>query len=134
MAACFTRSGACEAICQNIREALPEKYYEQLEDDIMGYNEVKILDYFDHLDKRWYKMDTWTRKVMRKEFYQPWDQVMHLTKFRKQLNKEQAYFKTCGVNIDDDVKTQLYVEQMIDSGIFSKQDIILWESELQNKD
>ena len=26
MAACFTRSGPCEAICQNIREALPEKY------------------------------------------------------------------------------------------------------------
>ena len=32
------------------------------------------------------------------------------------------------------MKTQFYVEQMIDSGIFSKQDIILWESELQNKD
>ena len=88
MAACFTRSGACEAICQNVREALPEKYYEQLEEDIMGYNEVKILDYSDHLDKRWCKMDTWTRKVIRAEFYHPWDQVMHLTKFGKQLNKE----------------------------------------------
>ena len=71
MAACFTRSGSCEAICQNIREALPEKYYEQLEDDIMGYNEVKILDYFNHLDDRWCKMDTRTRQVMRAEFYQP---------------------------------------------------------------
>ena len=73
MAACFTRSGSCEAICQNIRKAQPEKYYEQLEEDIMGYNEVKILDYSDHLDKRWCKMDTRTRKMMRKEFYQPWD-------------------------------------------------------------
>ena len=88
MAACFTRSGLCEAICQNIREALPEKYYEQLEDDIMGYKEVKILDYFDHLDNRWCKLDTRTRQNMRAEFYQPWDQVMHLTKFRIQLNKE----------------------------------------------
>ena len=40
----------------------------------------------------------------------------------------------CGINIDGNVKTQFYVEQMIDSGIFSKQDIILWESELQDKD
>ena len=100
----------------------------------MGYNKIKRMDYFNHLDKRWCKMDTRMRKIMRKEFYQPWDQVMHVTKFGKQLNKEQAYLKTCGINIDDDVKTQFYVEQMIDSGIFSKQDIILWESELQNKD
>ena len=134
MAACFTRSGSCEAICQNIREALPEKYYEQLEDDIMGYNEVKILDYFDRLDNRWCKMETRTSQKIRAEFYQPWDQVMHLTKFGIQLNKEQAYLKTCGINIADDVKTQFYVEQMIESGIFSKQDIIAWESDLQDKD
>ena len=44
---------------------------------------------------------------------------MHLTKFGIQLNKEQAYLKTCGINIADDVKTQFYVKQMIDSGIFS---------------
>ena len=59
---------------------------------------------------------------------------MHLTKFGKQLNKEEAYLKTCGINIADDVKTQFYVEQMIDSGIFSKEDIIAWESDLQDKD
>ena len=72
--------------------------------------------------------------MMRKEFYQPWDQVMHVNKFGKQLNKEQAYLKMYGINTDGDVKTQFYVEQMIDSGIFSKQDIILWESDLQGKD
>ena len=100
----------------------------------MGYKEVKILDYFNHLDNRWCKMDTRTRQKMRAEFYQPWDQVMHLTKFGIQLNKEQAYLKTCRINIADDVKTQFYVEQMIDSGIFSKLDIIAWESDLQAKE
>ena len=35
MVACFTRFGACEVICDNIREALPERFYEQLEDEVM---------------------------------------------------------------------------------------------------
>ena len=134
MAACYTRSGSIEAICENIRDALPERYYEQLEDEIMGYKEVKIIDYFDHLDNKWCKMDTRTRQKMRKEFYQPWDQVMHLTKFGIQLNKEQTYLGTCGIKITDDVKAQFYVKQMIDSGIFSKVDIIAWESDLQDKE
>ena len=70
MAACFTRFGAIEAICKNIREALPERFYEQLEDEVMGYNEVTIMDYFDHLDEKWCKMNTRMRKQMRKEFYE----------------------------------------------------------------
>ena len=41
---------------------------------------------------------------------------------------------TCGIKITDDVKAQFYVEQMIDSGIFSKVDIIAWESDLQDKE
>ena len=71
MTACFTRFGACKAICDNIREALPEQCYEQLEDELMGYKEVSIMDYFNHLDYRWCKMDTKMRKTMRKKFYDP---------------------------------------------------------------
>ena len=54
---------------------------------------------------------------------------MHVTKFGKQLDKEQKYLKTCGIKIDDDTKTQFYTEQMIDSGMFAKKDIIDWEDE-----
>ena len=71
MTACFTRFGVCEAICDNIQEALPEKFYEQLEDEVMGYKEVTIMDYFDHLDDRRCKIDTKMRKQMRKVFYEP---------------------------------------------------------------
>ena len=35
--ACFTRFGALDAICENIRLALPPKCYEQLENELMGY-------------------------------------------------------------------------------------------------
>ena len=62
MAACFTRFGAIEAICENVREALRDRFYEQLEDEVMGYKEVTIMNYFDHLDEKWCKMDTRMRK------------------------------------------------------------------------
>ena len=89
---------------ENIRKALPKKCYEQLENELMGYKEVPILAYFEHLDKIWCRMDTKTRKKMRAEFYEPWDQVMHISKFGKHLNKEQKYLKTCGIDIDEEAK------------------------------
>ena len=47
----------------------------------MGYKDIPIHAYFDHLDKRWCRMDTKTRKKMRAEFYEPWNQVVHISKF-----------------------------------------------------
>ena len=63
----------------------------------MRYNDAPITVYFTHLDKRWCRMDTKTRKKMREEFYESRDQVMHISKFGKQLTKEQLYLKTSWV-------------------------------------
>ena len=87
--ACYTKVGACDAIYENIRKALPKKCYEQLEDKLMGYKEVSIIQYFEYLDKRQCRMDTKTRKKMRADFYKTWDQVMHITKFGKHLTIPQ---------------------------------------------
>ena len=65
---------------------------------------------------------------MRAEFYEPWDQIIHISKFVKHLTKEQEYLKTCDVEINDDAKVQFYVKQMIDSYMFDKQHIIEWEN------
>ena len=69
-------------------------------------------------------MDTKTRKKMRAEFYKPWDQITHISKFGKHLTKEQKYLRTWGIEIDDEEKIQFYIEQMIDSCMFEKKDII----------
>ena len=53
---------------------------------------------------------------------------MHITKFGKQLIKQQEYLQTCDIKIDDETKTQFYVEQMIDSAMFDKRGIIAWEN------
>ena len=69
--ACYTKFGACDAIYENIRQALLEECYEQLEDDFMRYKDVTVIEYFEILDERWCKMVTKTRNIMRAEIYKP---------------------------------------------------------------
>ena len=69
-------------------QALPTAYYEQLKDTLFGYKEVSPRDYFDHLDYHWCKMDTKTIKSMTKFFYEPWNQVDHVTKFAQRLDNQ----------------------------------------------
>ena len=95
-------------------------YYEQLEDVLMGYKEVTIRDYFNHLDQYWCKMDTKIIKKMKKLVYEPWDQVMHITKFAKHLDEHQGYLKSAGIEITDATKLKFYLEQIIDSTMFDK--------------
>ena len=124
----YTRRGALKAVCHNIREVLDVKYYEQLEDELMGYKEVSIRNYFEHLDAYWCKMNTKTVQKMTAEFYEPWDQQMHITKFAKRLDRHQAYLATAGIEITDESKLQFYIEQMVDCAMFEKREIVAWEN------
>ena len=65
---------------------------------------------------------------MRAEFYEPWDQVMHISKIGRHLTKGKKYLNTCGIEIDDEAKIEFYFEQMIDSCMFENKDIIEWEN------
>ena len=46
----YTRRGELKAVCHNIRQALDDDSYDQLEDDLMRYKWVNIRDYFKYLD------------------------------------------------------------------------------------
>ena len=54
----YTRRGSLKVVCHNIREALDEAYYNQLEENLMGYKRVTIQNYSKHLYGVWCKMDT----------------------------------------------------------------------------
>ena len=123
----YTRRGSLKAVCHNIRDALDKVYYEQLEDDLVGNKQVTIREYFQHLDAIWCKMDTKAVTKITALFYEPWDQVMHITKFAKQLDRQQAYLKTTGINITEESKLQFYTKQILDRAMFDKRNIIEWE-------
>ena len=69
-------------------------------------------------------MDTHAVTKMTASFYELWDQVMHITKFAKQLDKQQDYLKITGVTITDKSKLQFYIKQILDSAMFNKHNII----------
>ena len=64
-----------KAVCHHIHQALDADYYDQLEDDLMGYKWVTVHNYFKHLDSVWCKMDTKSITKITAPFYKPWDQV-----------------------------------------------------------
>ena len=85
-------------------------YYKQLENDLMWYKQVTIREYFQHLDALWWKMDTNAVTKTSSSFYEPWDQVIHITKFAKQLDKQQVYQKSTGITITYDSKLRFYTK------------------------
>ena len=73
-------------------------------------------------------MDTKTIKRMTKSFYEAWNQVEHVTKFVKRLDKEMIYLNGHdGIDITEANKLQFYTEQILDSGFFEKSVLIKWE-------
>lgn len=59
--------GARERIKDNTRDAVNLQYYDQLKDKVLGFTQVSILDFLNHL-KMWYRMNATLRKQMKDEF------------------------------------------------------------------
>ena len=45
--------GAEQGMCDNIRDALDLTYYEQLHDETLGYSQVTVREFLDHLSNKW---------------------------------------------------------------------------------
>ena len=50
--------GAKQGMCENIRDALDLTYYEQLHDKTLGYSQVTVRKFLDHLANKWCKVNT----------------------------------------------------------------------------
>ena len=70
-----------QGIGKNIRDVPNEPYHKQLKKKVVGCKKVKVCNYFSHLDKKWYRLDTGTIKKMKAAFYEPWNLVDHITDF-----------------------------------------------------
>ena len=63
-------------------------------------------------------MDTATVKWTNEEYYEPWNQIDHITYFRIRLDKEQEHHTNNKIAIFDKDKLQFYINQMYASRIF----------------
>ena len=73
------------------------------------------LQILDHLSDRWCPLDVQAKKELKKNYYSKWDTDKHLTTFGKRLDDDQRALVQSNVNIANDDKLQLYLEEIYDS-------------------
>ena len=54
--------GAEQDMCENIRDALGLTFYKQLHDDTLGYSQITVREYLDHLANKWCKLNTTVKR------------------------------------------------------------------------
>ena len=97
------------------RKAFNKKYYEQLCKDTFRYKRILPLDYINHLQTRWIKIDTLVIKRLKNHYLQGWDEEEHIVLFKVGLKKERKKLGelTPPITIMDKELTQHYVEEML---------------------
>ena len=55
-----------------IRKSLDKKFYKQLERKVIGYKNVTVCQYFDHLDEKWCPLETHVVKELKAHARRGW--------------------------------------------------------------
>ena len=107
--------GFRQGFCQNWKNALNSRYYEQLRDEVFGFKRITPRQFIEHLEQRWVKLDTMVIKRLRAKFFRGWDELEHVTSFRIRLDREQKRYKEYvpPVTISDAKKKQHYLEEVL---------------------
>ena len=129
----FTMKGALRGMAENLRDAMGEQYYSQLEHSIVGYKNVTVLQIMKHLDTEWVPMNTKERRAIKKEYFKPWDVAggVALSKFTKALDERRSELHIHNITIEDEDVKEHYIVQMYESNAFSETDMKQWEDKTE---
>ena len=123
----YTLCGVEDGLCANFQAAVGKQYYRQLKKPIIEYRGIKIKDYLNHLDKKWYKLNTEAIKETKADYYQKWTADIHITNFGKHLDDEQTQLATSKIVIPTANKLQFYIEQMYALRYFTREMMVTGE-------
>ena len=110
-----------------IKEIIDKEYIEELENEYAGYSNQKIKDILSHLKTEWCVVTTLEKKKAADAFRFQWDQTTHITKYARELTKQQGLCIDIGVTASDGTKVQTYVESMYASEMFDDKELNTWE-------
>ena len=110
-----------------VREVIDAAYVEELEDDYVGYSGQTIKTIVQHLRTEWCIVTTLEKKQAAQAFHVQWDFTCHITKFARELDKQQKLCRDIGVPAADATKIQHYVESMYASEMFDDKEMQAWE-------
>ena len=125
----FWKQEAVDAVIVEkiVREGVDAPYIEELDDDFIGYSTQTVKTLIEHLRREWCIVTTLERKQAAAAFHIQWDLTSHITKFARDLNKQQKLCRDIGVPAADAMKIQYYVESMYTSDIFDDKEMQAWE-------
>jgi hypothetical protein len=126
----FWKQEAVDAIIVEriVSEIVDSTYVEELEDDYIGYSSQTIKTIIDHLKTEWCTVTTLEKKQASEAFNLQWDYTTHITKFARELDKQQKLCREIGVPAADLTKIQKYVENMYASEMFDDKEMRAWEN------
>eukprot|EP00804_Cyclotella_cryptica_P015621 CCRYP_003615-RA/>CCRYP_003615-RA protein AED:0.62 eAED:0.37 QI:0/0/0/0.5/1/1/2/0/406 len=125
----FWKQEAVDAVIVEkiVREGVDSPYIEELDDDFIGYSTQTVKTLIEHLRREWCIVTTLERKQAAAAFHIQWDLTSHITKFARDLDKQQKLCRDIGVPAADATKIQYYVESMYTSDIFDDKEMQAWE-------
>ena len=125
----FWKQEAVDALIVDkiVREAVDPTYVEELDDDYVGYSGQTIKTIIQHLRNEWCIVTTLEKKQAAQAFHAKWDLASHITKFARELDKQQKLCRDIGVPAAEATKIQHYVESMYASEMFDDKEMQAWE-------
>eukprot|EP00804_Cyclotella_cryptica_P010211 CCRYP_013825-RA/>CCRYP_013825-RA protein AED:0.46 eAED:0.17 QI:0/0/0/0.57/1/1/7/0/869 len=94
--------------------------------DYIGYGAQTIKTILEHLRTEWCVVTTLEKKQASAAFHVQWDLTSHITKFARELDKQQKLCETSAYH-PDATKVQYYVEGMYSSDMFDDKEMQAWE-------
>jgi hypothetical protein len=125
----FWKHEAVDALIDDkiVRKAIDPTYIKELDDDCVGYSHQTIKTIAQHLRNEWCIVTTLKKKQAAQAFHIQWDFTSHITKFARELDKQQKLCRDIGVPAAEATKIQHYMESMYASEIFDDKDMQAWE-------
>ena len=111
-----------------VGEIVDATYVEELEDDYIGYSAQTIKTLLSHITTEWCTVTTLEKKQALEAFNVQWDLTSHITKFARELDKQQKICIDIGVTASTETKIQYYVENMYVSEMFDDKEMRAWEN------
>jgi len=111
-----------------VQDIVDEMYVEELDEDYVGYSNQTIKTILTHIKDNWCIITTLEKKQAAENFRVQWDATSHITKYARELDKQQRLCRDIGIPAPGLTKIQYYVENMYASEMFDEKEMNTWEN------
>ena len=123
----YIQKGFLKGVTANLCNALDEQFYAQLKHRHSAYRNITPFQILEHLNTIWCPLDVQAKKKLKNAYFAKWEGNEHLTAFGKRLDDDQNMLIRSDITISDEDKLQFYLEQIYDSNLFDKAEMMDWE-------